>query len=144
MVLPFAVLPESLWLGDFDDYTQEQKDEYLKRWPPDTWKAAIGCPFCGKVLQYDADDVAWDQTERFAVGRFSSDTKCYRVEFECARQGCRVPAKFHTVLGGGIRNETALLDKLSRGFFGGQCSAGHDLLPIPKERYRLARILDAI
>jgi hypothetical protein len=144
MVLPYAVLPESLWLDDFDDYTQEQKDEYLKRWPSDTWKAAIGCPFCGKVLLYARDDVAWDQKAIFVAGKYSADTKCFLVEFECARRDCRVPAKFHTVLGGEIPNETALLDKLCGGFFGGQCSVGHDLLPIPKEKYRLTRILDAI
>jgi hypothetical protein len=144
MVLPFSVLPESYWPDEFGEYTQERIDEYQSRWPSDTWQAAIGCPFCGKILLYARDDVGWNETEHSEEGRFSSDTKCYRVELECARIDCRVPAKFHTVLGGAIRNETALLDKLSRGFFGGQCSVGHDLLPIPKEKYRLTRILDAI
>ncbi len=144
MVLPFALLPESYWNDEDLDPTLEQTIEYLTRWPEDTWTAAIGCPSCGKVLPYVRRDVEWGSAPFQEKGRFSSDTKCYVVELECARRDCRLPAKFHTVLNDQIPNESALLDRLRRGFFGGICPAGHDLLPVPRERYRLARVLDAI
>jgi hypothetical protein len=144
MVLPFAFLPESYWNDEDLDPTQEQTIEYLTRWPEDTWRAAIGCPSCGKVLPYARRDVDWSWAPFQEEGRYSSDTNCYRIELECARKDCRLPAKFHTVLNDQIPTESGLLDKLHRGFFGGTCPAGHDLLPIPKERYRVTRILDAI
>jgi hypothetical protein len=89
--------------------------------------------------------VSWAAAPYEEEGRYHADTTCYRVEFECAKSGCRAHAQFHTVLNERhISTEAALLDKLRVGFFSGPCPIGHDLLPIPREKYRLDRVFDAI
>jgi len=140
MVLPFFPLPPECG----DDPTPEEKDEYLARWPPGTWRATIGCPSCGKILLYDAEDVEWYGAPYEEKGQHHASTTCYRVEHRCATLSCRVPVIFHTVLNVRISSQAALLEKLDREFFSGKCRNGHNIFRVPRERYRLDRVFDAI
>ncbi len=144
IVLPFQPLPISSGMQMPGDPIPEKTDEYQARWPPDDWRATIGCPSCGIILQYDARAVSWQRACFDESGNYFSDTTCYRIEFECARKDCRVPVRFHTVLSDRIPTEVALRATLRTDFFHGNCSAGHPLLRIPQELYRVSRVMEAI
>ena len=144
MVLPFPWLREWWVYALDDDPAQEAMGQHLANWPEEDWSANIGCPVCGTILRYASPHVSFEPVYQKVRGRYYSDTTCYRVELECAKDDCRTPAHFHTVLGGEIVSESALLNRLAGGFFGGECSKGHSLLPIEKERYKLTRALDPI
>ena len=144
IVLPFRGLPNKNPFDLICSPFLAETGEYPVRWPEDGWQAAIGCPYCEAAFRYGLWDVRWEAIDRDAPGVFHSDTKCYRVEFECARPNCRLPVQVHTVLGGVIPTENALRDMLHDGLFHEICPAGHDLLPIPRDRYRLTREVEAI
>lgn len=137
IVLPYPELPD--WDGTYDE-----EDEDFP-WPDASWHAVIGCQECGLVSEYLSDEVAWGQAPVKGEGRFHSDAAFVRVNFECGQLGCRAPIQFYTATQNRSDESIPLLiRKLQDGFFHGRCPRGHALVPIPKERYRIQRILEAI
>ena len=111
----------------------------LPNWPADEWKANIGCPECGLVFVYR------ERSGSLGQGRFHSDTVCACVEFRCSQTGCGTLIKFHTTLPDRSRKSfDGLLDKLHRGFFQGRCANGHGLLPVPREKYEIREVFQAV
>jgi hypothetical protein len=125
--------------------TQEEIDEHRSRWPPDGWLAAIGCPNCGNIHEYDESDVEWCEEEAGGPDTYSSGVVCYHVSTACAKADCRALAQFHIVVGEDQdASENALRDRLHAGLYNGKCPNGHDLLPIPKERYGVTKVVGEI
>ncbi len=144
MVLPSKIYP-AMRSVESDDSIQGEIYKHRSSWPPDDWRASIGCPACGNILQYVADDVEWDPIEYDEATICYADTVCYSVSGRCAKSSCPVPVLFHIVLDSDQNDpEGALRDRLRDAFYIGKCVAGHPLLPVPQILYRLNRIFDVI
>jgi hypothetical protein len=143
MVLPYRIVPFVL-NEENDDAIQDEINKHRSRWPKDNWQAAIGCPKCGNILLYVADDVSWrEEFEWEDADPYDADTVCYSVSCECATKDCRSPVRFHIIAGDDENqdwSEDALRNRLHDAFYVGQCPAGHSLLPIPRDRYRLETV----
>jgi hypothetical protein len=121
------------------------------KWPRTEWKADIACPQCGCIKEYSSADVCrWHHDEPVQGDFF------LHVAMECSRSNCHVPVEFYIVDFDEIASEegkwfdfphqrekwideTDWLKLIRDGKFHGLCSKGHELLPIPKPRYRLSK-----
>ena len=147
--LPFAGIPKSEHAIDADDSTLDKKYKHLSGWPPDDWRAAIGCPGCGEIRPYEARDVEWAPTDREEPDTYRANTLCYSVSCRCAKESCPFPVRFHIVVDEEDQDvsEAALLDRLRADYYSGaKCSEGHPRLLslVPRDRYQLEIIREAI
>jgi hypothetical protein len=135
MILPSKICP-TVPNVETGDSIQDGIYKHRSNWPPDGWGACIGCPACGNILPYVAEDVEWNPAHFDEATICYADTTCYSVSGRCATSSCPVPVRFHIVLvEDQDKTEGALLDRLRDAFYIGKCSAGHAVLPIPRPMY---------
>ena len=91
------------------------------------------------MYAYTRRDVHWDPVSKTGRGKFHSGCTCFSIELQCARRDCKVPATVHIEKSGATEAEVEKL--LLNGFFVGDLSCGHSVLPPPKGRYRIQRVM---
>jgi hypothetical protein len=142
-------------LFDLPGSTVLTKEEYENppsqpKWPGAEWKAHVACPLCGCIGDYAFADVGWWHDEERLLGDFF-----LHIKMECSKSDCRAPVEFYIVDFDAIARdegksfdlphhrekwigETDWVKLIRTGRFHGVCNKGHELQPIPAQRYRVS------
>jgi hypothetical protein len=126
--LPRITLAQSLD-SEFEDQTV---------WPPDEWRATVGCHACGRVDSYSADDVETHGSLLGAASQYHDSATLFVAKFPCGKLHCKAPATVYanTETGGAAE----FLRRLRSGFYQGRLPCGHDLTTVPDKFYSIERI----
>jgi hypothetical protein len=121
------------------------------KWPSAEWKAHVACPLCGCIREYGFADMDWWHDEERLLGDFF-----LHVKMECSKSDCHVPVEFYIVDFDVIAHgddwesfdlphhrekwiaETDWVKLIRSGKFHGVCNRGHELQPIPAQRYNVS------
>lgn len=97
-------------------------------WPPADFETKFGCPDCGPVSVHKKQNVRWVPSQQEATSQVpnsaSGDVVWWSIEFWCGGENCRARIKFQTLTSHEEKPD-AVLSKLTRGFYRGECRRGH-------------------
>jgi hypothetical protein len=131
--LPLGILPKTT----FDEVFYTEYESQIS-FPPDGWSATFGCPRCGRVKRYGADDVFEVMGARGNAADYHDSASLFSAQFPCAQLHCKAAATVYVHIESG--GPTEYLKRLRGGFFQGKLPCGHDIAAVPEKYYRIERI----
>lgn len=135
--LPYPDLPQT----DADRAFRPGNTSQLE-FPSDEWSAIFGCRECGRVDTYHGQDVEANIALRQSEGRYHNDATCFCVELRCGEVHCKAPATLYVDTPN--EAEASLLGLLRASHFRGRLPCGHEIAPIPRDFYKIRRIVSRL
>lgn len=136
-----------------------EDDSPQSGWPTPSWEANLACSKCGHIRLYRSNDIRTTNLTKYRPELY------LLVRMSCFK--CRIPVGFYVpdLWRLAVERKMPLIDDLKSrafcdfeldveftswaktrdwievirsGYFLGRCKSDHDLIPLPKERYRIS------